>query len=74
VNIGIRPTFSSARLTVEAHLLDFSDDLYGQQLTLTLEHRLRGELAFPSVDALAAQIRDDVDRARALARGAEVPA
>ncbi len=69
VNIGIRPTFDgTSALTVEAHLLDFSGDLYGQQLYLHFLARLREEKKFDSVDALVAQIREDIGQARELFR------
>ncbi len=65
VNIGYRPTFgAAARPRVEAHLLDFRGDLYGQTLRLEFVQRLREERSFPSVDALRAQIARDVQRAR----------
>jgi riboflavin kinase/FMN adenylyltransferase len=64
VNIGERPTFSEAGTTVEAHLLDFDADLYGQSLRLEFASRLREERRFPDKDALVRQIQDDVGRAR----------
>ena len=68
VSVGRRPTFYGAdgELLVEAFLLDFSGDLYGEQARLSFVHRLRDELAFDSVDALVAQMGDDVDRTRTL--------
>jgi riboflavin kinase/FMN adenylyltransferase len=67
-NIGTRPTFSpeSSRPTVETHLLDFSGDLYGQELRLEFAARLREERKFPGVDALVAQIRADIEQAASL--------
>lgn len=65
-NVGVRPTFDGLRRTVEAHLLDWSGDLYGQVVRLTFEHRLRGEQKFNGIDALVAQIRRDADAARQL--------
>lgn len=64
VNIGIRPTFDPPQLKVEAHLLDFEGDLYGQTLALELETHLRSEKAFGSVAALVEQIRQDIEQAR----------
>ncbi len=64
VNIGVRPTFGGDALAVEAYLLDFAGDLYGQTIRLTFTSRIREERRFPSVDALRAQIADDVDTAR----------
>jgi len=66
VNVGERPTFGGGGLTVEAHLLDFSGQLYGDQLRLAFEERLREERRFPGADALVRQIREDVAQARAL--------
>ncbi len=65
-NIGVRPTFEADPVPprVEAHLLDFDGDLYGQHLTLEFLARLRGERRFESVDALVTQIRRDVQAAR----------
>jgi riboflavin kinase/FMN adenylyltransferase len=68
VSVGRRPTFYGADgdLLVEAYLLDFSDDLYGEPARLSFVHRLRDELAFDSVDLLVAQMGQDVDRTRSL--------
>jgi riboflavin kinase/FMN adenylyltransferase len=64
-NIGIRPTFSSNenRPHVETHLLEFEEEIYGQDLRLTFLTRLRDEQRFPSVDALVAQIQNDISQA-----------
>jgi riboflavin kinase / FMN adenylyltransferase len=64
VNVGVRPTFGEATLAVEAYLLDFSGDLYGQTVQLTFVSRVREERRFPTVDALRAQIADDVETTR----------
>jgi riboflavin kinase/FMN adenylyltransferase len=65
VNVGVRPTFETGRgLLVEAHLLDFDDDLYGQTLRIAFLERLRGEKRFDSVAELVAQMRRDVEDAR----------
>ncbi|MEZ4279309.1 MAG: bifunctional riboflavin kinase/FAD synthetase [Myxococcota bacterium] len=65
-NVGYRPTFRDGRdLVAEAHLIDFSGDLYGLEVDLSFEGRLRGEVRFESVDALRAQIARDVASARA---------
>jgi riboflavin kinase/FMN adenylyltransferase len=65
VNVGFRPTFSETELSVEAHVLDFTGDLYDEQVTLTFIRRLREERKFSSVDALREQIALDVAAARA---------
>jgi len=68
VNIGVRPTFTSGESLprVEAHLLEYSADLYGKTLSLEFIERLRGEQKFAGVDALVAQIRADIVRANEL--------
>jgi riboflavin kinase/FMN adenylyltransferase len=68
VNIGLRPTFTSGEVLprVEAHLLDFSADLYGQTLRLEFVERLRGEQKFDGVQALVAQIGVDIEMARTI--------
>ena len=70
VNVGTRPTFDGTTATVEAHLLDASEepedlDLYGQRLRLAFRARLRDERRFDGPDELVAQIRADIDAARA---------
>lgn len=66
LNIGTRPTFEpgSARVSVEVHILDFEGDLYGVELEVVPERRLRDELRFESVEQLRAQIARDVAQAR----------
>ncbi len=65
VNVGCRPTFhKQAELSIEAHLLDFTGDLYGVRAELSFEKRLRAEQRFPDQEALKAQIRDDLVAAR----------
>jgi riboflavin kinase/FMN adenylyltransferase len=64
VNVGVRPTFGETMLAVEAHLLDFTGDLYGHQVRLEFLDRLRDEMRFPSVDALKAQVARDIEAAR----------
>jgi riboflavin kinase/FMN adenylyltransferase len=68
-SVGYRPTFGGGTLTVEAHVLDYSADLYGQQARLWFLRRLRAERMFSSERALARQMARDVDRVRALLRG-----
>jgi riboflavin kinase/FMN adenylyltransferase len=62
LNIGFRPTIASTtpQLRVEAHLLDFSGDLYGEELEVEIGEKLRDEKKFSSLDELKAQISRDV--------------
>jgi len=66
INIGRRPTFydDHGLLLVEAHLIDFDGDLYGQHAHVRVTHRLRDEIKFSGIDALAEQLRADVQHAR----------
>ncbi len=67
-NIGIRPTFEESKLTVETHIFDFSDDLYGKKVRVNFVERLRDEKRFASVDELVAQIEHDVASVREVLR------
>lgn len=68
VSIGIRPQFETTLgVLVEAYLIDFSGDLYGQRLELEFVDRLRGEERFDGVDALLVQMGRDVEDTRRLA-------
>jgi riboflavin kinase/FMN adenylyltransferase len=65
ISVGTRPQFyEHGPLLVEVHLPDFNADLYGQQLDVAFLARLRGEMTFADVDALVAQIGDDVAQTR----------
>ncbi len=64
-NVGFRPTFrSDLNLVAEAHIIDFSGDLYGIEVDLTFEGRLREEARFESPEALREQIARDIVQAR----------
>jgi riboflavin kinase/FMN adenylyltransferase len=67
VHVGPNPTFGEQSRKVEVHLLDFSGELYGQVLEVDLVERIRGTKAFPSTEALKAQIEIDLARVRGLA-------
>ncbi len=67
ISIGTNPTFGEGEQTVEAYALDRDDlDLYGVHAAIDFAARLRGTLRFDSVGALVEQMREDVERARAL--------
>ncbi|HJV65974.1 MAG TPA: bifunctional riboflavin kinase/FAD synthetase [Geomonas sp.] len=63
-NIGTNPTFDNDRLSLEVFLFDFEGDLYGREVTMFFMDRLRGEMRFPSVEALKEAIAADVARCR----------
>lgn len=66
ISLGRRPTFydGADRSLLEAHVLDFEGDLYGETARVLFVERLRDELKFESVDALVAQMSLDVEQAR----------
>lgn len=66
INLGRRPTFyeHADSSLLEAHLLDFHGDLYGEQAKVQFTHFLRSERKFDGIEALIAQLRDDIDHAR----------
>jgi riboflavin kinase / FMN adenylyltransferase len=67
VNVGVRPTFESGRgVLIETYLIDRDDDLYGQNLRVAFVKRLRGEKRYPGVEELIAQMRRDVEEAKAV--------
>lgn len=68
ISLGRRPTFyeEAHASLLEAHLLDFTGDLYGEPAKVRFVARLRGEEKFEDVDALVEQIRRDCDDARAI--------
>src|SRR5207248_10421991 len=68
VSIGTNPHFGGSEQRIEAFLLDFDGDLYGQRLVVELWQRLRDQSAFGSEQELIAAIDDDVARTRAAVR------
>ena len=66
-SIGVRPQFVTGRgELVEAFVLDFSEDVYGREMSVSFTKRLRGERKFPSVEALIEQMDADVEQSRRL--------
>jgi riboflavin kinase/FMN adenylyltransferase len=63
-NIGYNPTFDGQSLTIETYILDFSGDLYDQEIALYFLERIRDEVRFSSVDELKERIWKDVEVAR----------
>ena len=63
-NVGVRPTVDGLKLTVEAHILDFDADIYGEDVRLEFVRRVRPEMKFAGLDALKAQIAADVAEVR----------
>jgi riboflavin kinase/FMN adenylyltransferase len=65
-NVGVRPTFETepVQARVEAHILDFSQEIYDRKITLEFHSFLRGEHRFDGPDALVAQIHQDIQTAK----------
>lgn len=59
LNMGQNPTVEGQSLSIEVHLFDFKDDIYGQEISVSFLKRIRDEQKFNSVDALKTQIAQD---------------
>jgi riboflavin kinase/FMN adenylyltransferase len=66
ISVGTNPTFEMRQRRVEAFVLDFDGDLYGEALGVEFVERLRGMEKFDDVDALVAQMTEDVVRTRSV--------
>lgn len=65
-NIGYSPTFGNTQFTVEVHILDFDQNIYGQKIRVNFVERIRDEIKFPGIAELAEQIKKDTQKARAI--------
>ncbi len=63
-NIGYSPTFDDRLFTVEVHILDFNENIYGKRIRINFVKRIRDEIKFSSIEELSEQIRKDVIEAR----------
>jgi riboflavin kinase/FMN adenylyltransferase len=63
-NIGYSPTFNDHQFTVEVHILDFNQAIYGQKIRVNFAKRIRDEMKFGSIDELKRQISADIETAR----------
>jgi riboflavin kinase/FMN adenylyltransferase len=63
-NIGYSPTFDDCLFTIEVHLIDFNNDIYGKKIRVNFIKRIRGEKKFNSLDELKAQIHKDIRDAK----------
>lgn len=66
ISVGTNPTFDGRHRSVEAYVLDFDGDLYGQNLGIEFVHRLRGMVRFDSIGELVVQMAADVEHTRQL--------
>lgn len=69
LNIGTAPTFGGKLCSIEVHIFGFTDDIYGRKMEVAFVRRLRSEKAFASKEALVAQIKKDVERAKKILGG-----
>jgi riboflavin kinase / FMN adenylyltransferase len=63
-NIGYSPTFNDGQFTVEVHILDFKETIYGEKIRVNFFKRLRGEVKFEGIEPLKHQIAKDIEEAR----------
>lgn len=64
LSVGTKPTFEGARFAVEAHLLDFDDDIYGRTVSVRFARWLREQVRFPDLESLIAQLQRDIAQTR----------
>lgn len=69
MNCGVRPTVSGNKLQIEAHILDFCDDIYGKEVSFHIKKYLRPEMKFSGLEELKKQIQLDVDSGRNFFKG-----
>ncbi len=66
INVGVNPTFGNEAVSVEAHILDFDETIYGEQIRLYLMERLRDEMRFSSIEDLVRQLERDKEMTKKL--------
>lgn len=71
MNIGYNPTFGDLCISAEVHIFDFSDDIYGQEIEVTLIERLRDEKKFAGPEGLIGQIKKDIEKAKKVLKKAK---
>lgn len=65
ISVGVKPTFGNEQRVVEAYILDFDRDIYDRSVTVRFDRRLREQVRFADVEALQAQLHEDVEKVRA---------
>ena len=71
-NIGLRPTFNIKELAIEVHVFDFSEDIYGEEITVFFIQKLREEKKFRNANTLIQEIKKDVETAKKTLSGNSV--
>lgn len=72
MNVGCNPTFGRSRLTLEAHIINFSGDIYGKSISVDFVQRLRDERKFSSADELAAQLEADLKQTESVLSACQI--
>ncbi|MBW2058737.1 MAG: bifunctional riboflavin kinase/FAD synthetase [Deltaproteobacteria bacterium] len=72
-NVGMNPTFGGDRFSLEVHIFDFHQDIYGKDIQVAFIERIRSERAFNSPEALVEQIQRDMDQARRILASERFP-
>lgn len=66
MNIGTHPTFGEGKVTLEVHIFNFHEEIYGEFVRVLYVHRIRDEVAFPNKESLIRQIRKDIRKAKTI--------
>lgn len=66
INVGKNLTFGASKVTIESHILDFDEDIYGEYIRVSFAKRLRGVIKFDNVDKLIKQIKSDMETAKSM--------
>ncbi len=66
INVGNNPTFGADKVTIESHILDYNENLYGEYIRVSFAKRLRGEIKFDSLAELKQQINEDAQLVRVM--------
>ena len=69
MNIGVRPTVDGHRKVIEVNIFDFNEEIYEQTITVMVYDYIRGEVKFNGLDALKAQLQEDVNSANTILKG-----
>ncbi|MFM9481586.1 riboflavin kinase, partial [Streptomyces scabiei] len=59
MNIGLRPTVDGKKRVIEVNIFNFNEDIYHQQIQVSVHHYLRGEVKFTGLDGLKSQLQND---------------
>ena len=65
-NIGYSPTFDDHVYTIEVHILDFNENIYGKNIRVNFIHKIRDEIKFSGIKELSEQIKKDIEKTRQL--------